>query len=206
MAVSSYMEGRKKYARPQGMLWSDQPWVRDATTGAYVPPGDEFLNFIILTDDNRGEINFSQQRIEYRVRTVNGRMRSYWTADKLTLSTGWTRLPSRTADFPISFNSQTGKTIIPFGYNVYTTDQGAAGDMILDWYQNHQGPFWVYLSYDKFINFEDENGNLTFDSFTHLGEYSQEIEMYFSSFDYTVEKRGATNYDFWNINLSLEEV
>jgi hypothetical protein len=29
--------------------------------------------------------------------------------------------------------------------------------------------------------------------------------MYITSFNYSVEKRGGTNYDFWNISVTLEE-
>ena len=51
--------------------------------------------FLILSDHNRGELQFSPIRIEQRQRTVNGRMRSYHIAAKLTISTSWDMLPSR---------------------------------------------------------------------------------------------------------------
>lgn len=200
------MQGRKQYARPQAIIWSDSPWERDPVTGIYYPPGDELTNFIVLTDDNRLPLSFSQNRIENRLRTINGRMRSYWTADKLSLAVSWNRLPSRSFSTQVTFNPTTGKPIIPAGGVAYTSDSGAAGDMILNWYQNYSGPFWVYLSYDKYTNFPDADGNIDADSFTHLAQYSQELEMYFASFNYSVEKRGGTNYDFWNIDLTLEEV
>jgi hypothetical protein len=200
------MQGRKQYARPQAMLWSDSPWEKDQATGIYFPPGDELTNFIVLTDDNRAPMSFAQNRIENRVRTINGRMRSYWTADKLSLSVSWQRVPSRSFSTYVTFDPATGKPILPAGTTAYTSDAGAAGDLILQWYQNYPGPFWVYLSYDKYINFPNADGNIDENSFTHLAQYNQELEMYFSSFNYTVEKRGATNYDFWNIDLALEEV
>jgi hypothetical protein len=30
--------------------------------------------------------------------------------------------------------------------------------------------------------------------------------MYFTDFNYTVVKRGGSNFDFWNITVTLEEV
>jgi len=84
----------------------------------------------------------------------------------------------------------------------YTVDGGAGGADILDWYENHTGPFYVYLSYDKPKNFDgDDNGE-----FNRLNEYSEVVEMYISDFSYTIVRRGGTNYDFWDISVTLEEV
>ena len=96
MATSSYLTGRKRYQRPQGVLWSNNPGT--LTGGLYVPNGYEvgadteetdptLLNqFIILSDHNRSELSFTPQRIEQRQRTINGRMRSYHIADKMQIS------------------------------------------------------------------------------------------------------------------------
>lgn len=218
MSTSSYMLGRKKYQRPQAMLWSENSGT--LVDGLYVPnglevgqnPGTEtdesqYNQFLILSDDNRSPIDFTPTRIETRERMINGRMRSHHIADKLTLSTSWQMLPSRSYFSLPDFNPTTG--ISP--HNVYgsssgpdlqyTTDGGAGGVELLDWYENHQGPFWVYLSYDKYSNFgKDDN------AYTHLAQYSQLIQMYFSDFNYSVVKRGGSNFDFWNINVTLEEV
>lgn len=80
----------------------------------------------------------------------------------------------------------------------YTVDGGAGGADLLEWYENHTGPFYVYLSYDKPQNF---NG-----AYNRLSEYSEVIEMYIADFSYTVTRRGANNYDFWNVSVTLEEV
>lgn len=206
------MLGRKKYARPQGMLWADNSGT--LVNGIYVPNGYEvnsdtgsesdtstFNQFIILSDDNRAPLSFAPIRIEKRERMVNGRMRSTHIADKLTLSTSWTMLPSRSHYVNPDFNSSTGKS--PYAGNnslEYTSDAGAGGVEILDWYENHKGSFWVYLSYDKYSNFgKDDN------AYGHLDQYSQIIEMFFSDFSYSVEKRGGTNHDLWNISVTLEE-
>lgn len=247
MATSSYMAGRKKYQRPQAMLWADNPGK--IVDGSYVPLGNEVnsdgsLNelgsFIILSDDNRQPIDFKKERIEKRERMVNGRMRSYHIADKLSISASWQMLPSRSFSLDPNFDedgkptslieeapitttryedtngdgkqevlttTKTGK-VRPYGSALrrdqqYTTDGGAGGVELLDWYENHTGSFWVYLSYDKYTNFA-ERGDAT--PYDNLAKYSQIVEVYFSDFSYTVEKRGGSNYDFWNISVTLEEV
>lgn len=213
MASASYMSGRKKYQRPQAMLWSNNSGT--LVDGLYVPLGFEvgadtgnetdtslFDQFIILSDDNRSPIDFKPIRIENRRRMINGRMRSYHIADKLTISTSWDMLPSRSYGDVPDFSESTGKSAM---YNnrglEYTTDGGAGGVDILDWYENHKGPFWVYLAYDKRTVFGKDS-----ESYNQLGEYNQIIEMYISDFSYSVVKRGGTNYDFWNISVTLEEV
>lgn len=160
-------------------------------------------SFIILSDHNRNEISISNQRIEQKQRMINGSMRSYHIADKLNISTSWNLLPSRSYFSNPTFNQTTGQTIfdgleIPYAY---TVDGGAGGVEMLDWYENHKGPFWVFLSYDKYTNFGDD-----YLAYVHLGEYSQILQMYISSFDYSIVKRGRLNYDMWNISVSLEEV
>ena len=80
----------------------------------------------------------------------------------------------------------------------FTADGGAGGADLLQWYRNTHGPFWVYLSYDNYPNFE---GNT--DIWNQFYKYSDRYMMYFTSFNYSVEKRGL--YDFWNVSVSLEE-
>jgi hypothetical protein len=213
MSSASYMTGRRKYQRPQAMLWSDNSGT--LVDGVYIPngleigqdPGSEtdeslYNQFLILSDDNRQEIDFRPIRIEKRERMINGRMRSYHIADKLQLTTSWQMLPSRSYfTFP-EFNATTGKSPHS-GSNTleYTTDGGAGGVEVLDWYENHKGPFWVYLAYDKYSNFgKDAN------AYAHLPQYNQLLQMYFTDFNYTVVKRGGSNFDFWNITVTLEEV
>jgi hypothetical protein len=215
MATAAYMTGRKRYQRPEAVLWSNNSGT--LTSGVYVPNGfevgavvpggtDEDLidQFLILSDNNRGEINFNQQRIEKRQRTINGRMRSYHIADKLSISMSWNMLPSR-AYFEVADFDSTGISPYKNTLGEFTTDGGAGGVAILDWYQSHPGPFWMYLAYDKYSNFKT-GGEITDASFGHLAQYNQIIEVYFADFNYSVVKRGGSTYDFWNINLTLEEV
>jgi hypothetical protein len=167
-----------------------------------ISPTTSMLNdsFIILSDHNRSEINISNQRLEQRQRMINGSMRSYHIADKINISTSWNLLPSRSFENDPEFNQTTGKSIYDaLPLEQYTADNGAGGVEMLDWYESHQGPFWVFLSYDKYSNFSTNQR-------IQLGSYSQIVQMYISSFDYSVVKRGRANYDMWNISVSLEEV
>ena len=288
MTTSQYMLGRKAYYRPQGMLWADNPGT--LKNGIYVPDGYEIgsdesklpvgsntNSFIILSDDNRSPIEFKPNRIQKNDRMINGRMRSYYIADKLNISTSWEMLPSRafyrnpafkpevtvtnivgngseitytaknyfvvgqtvsvsganisgynvsdkeiiaatSTSFTVSgteqgtfidngevfaYDSKTGKS--PYGSLannlMYTSDGGAGGVEMLDWYENNKGSFWVYLSYDKYSNFSGADAK-----YGHLNQYNQIIEMYITDFTYSVEKRAGSNYDFWNISVTLEEV
>jgi hypothetical protein len=203
----TYMQSRKKYNRPSGMLWSENSGT--LINGLYVPNGfeigtdaadeadPELLDqFLMLTDDNRSPLDFSDERIEKRERMINGRMRSYHTADKMKISTSWTMLPSRShANIP-GFDPTTGISL----YKSYTTDGGAGAADMLEWYDGHKGSFWVFLAYDRKGIFKG-----TESPYDHLQQYNQLVEMFISSFSYSVEKRG-TNFDYWNVSVSLEEV
>ena len=207
MATSTYMTNRVKWQRPQAILFSNNSGT--LSNGLYIPTGDEGEDFIILSDHNRQPISMSKQRIETRNRMINGTMRSYHTADKINLSTSWNRLPSRAyssnPEYAVGELEQT-EVFSPQGkfkgYNPeeYTADGGAGGADLLDWYDNHAGPFWVFLSYDSL-----GEGN--------LNRYTQVLQMYFAGFDYDVEKRGqawssgtASGFDMWQISMSLEQV
>ena len=211
MATSGYITGRKRYQRPQGILWSNNAGT--LSNGLYVPTGYEIGadigaetnaslidQFLVLSDHNRSEINFSPKRLEQRQRTINGRMRSYHVADKLDISWSWDNLPSRSHDESPEFNSS-GVSALKGTQSEYTADGGAGGVDILDWYETHTGPFWMFLAYDKYTNFES-----TEDPYAHLAQYNQVIQVYISDFKYSVVKRGATNHDLWNISVTLEEV
>lgn len=222
MATNGYLSNRKAYSRPQAMLWSENPGRLD--NGLYVPDGLEIGQdldglsdtsvidqFLILSDDNREPLNFSINRIEKRERTINGRMRSYHIADKLSLTTSWNRLPSRS----FFFNPNFGPDGVSDYKGVYgkpssqediqfTSDGGAGGVELLRWYENHTGPFWVFLAYDRYDNFD--TGNESQEKYFKLQQYNQVIEMYITDFSYTVEKRGGTNHDLWNVSVTLEEV
>ena len=219
MATNAYMAGRKKYQRPQGILFADNEGIK--VNGFHIPEGDEigslgasvdgYGEFIILSDNNRSPIDFKTVRIEKRERMINGRMRSYHTADKLTVTVSWDMLPSRAFDTYAGFdaNGNPNTTIIPDVRTnplQFTTDGGAGGVELLDWYKNHTGSFWVYLAYDKYTNFRDVFETVNVDErFANTNKYNEVIEMFFTDFSYSVQKRSGLNFDFWNVSLTLEE-
>jgi hypothetical protein len=235
MTSYAYMSQRQQWKRPQAMLWSDTPGTLvnvdplDPGLGQiYVPSGVEsYANFIgltaeetqdqflILSDHNRGEINISTQRIEKKQRMINGTMRSFHIADKLNISTSWNMLPSRQSFIRANWDPTTGVAPITPS-QAFTADFGAGGVEMLKWYEDHTGPFWVFLSYDKYTNF-----GVNTIHHQNLAKYNQVVQMYISNFDYSIVKRGgpslvsgtpdfglASNfgYDMWNINVTLEEV
>lgn len=218
MATNNYMAGRKKYSRPQAMLFADNPGTK--VNGFYIPDGTEIGaytgsegsngEFLILSDDNRSEIDFTPTRIEKRERMINGRMRSYHIADKLQISTSWNMLPSRAydtkADFDINGNpDMTSNPLTRPKPLEFTSDGGAGGVELLNWYENHKGSFWVYLAYDKYTNFQDTDTSETDNRFNNVRKYNEIIEVFFSDFNFSVVKRSGLNFDFWNVSLTLEE-
>jgi len=201
MANATYLTGRRKYGAPQAMLWSENYGVLD--NGFFYPTGTEIGadntgvpsleqdTFLICSDHNRSELSFTQERIQNRQRMINGNMRAYNIADKLSLSTSWQMLPSRSFKTDPNFNSS-GNSSMSSTLDQYTVDGGAGGLELLNWYESHQDPFWVFLAYDR-------NENQT--------KYNQIIQMYFKDFSYSVIKRGGFEWrDLWNISVTLEEV
>ena len=242
--TSAYMNGRKKWSRPQAMVWCDKAPTLDID-GKFIPVGYEIgsnvlpkenESFIVLSDHNRAEISMSNERIEQRQRMANGTMRSFFIADKISINTSWSMLPSRSfKDYPSFRNTDNdpsptvdssgkpqlvaepfkpGPTVFsaqPYGSKFYpeeqyTVDGGAGGGEMLDWYESHTGPFWVLLSYDKYANFSD--GTIAGNNLARqkLGQYSEAKQMYISNFSYSIVKRGGNNFDMWNVSVTLEEV
>jgi hypothetical protein len=217
MATNLYMAGRKKYQRPQAMLFADNQGIK--VDGFHIPEGNEIGSlaasaegsgeFLILSDDNRSPIAFSTTRIEKRERMINGRMRSYHIADKLQITVSWDMLPSRAHDTYANFNTGGNADLVQTVSRTnpleFTTDGGAGGVEILDWYKNHNGSFWVYLAYDKYTNFNNDPQTAKDDRFNNTNKYNEVIEVFFSDFNYSVVKRSGLNFDFWNVSLTLEE-
>ena len=218
MTNNLYMSGRKKYQRPQAMLFADNQGIK--VDGFHIPEGDEigsleastdgYGEFLILSDDNRSPIDFSTTRIEKRERMINGRMRSYHVADKLQINVSWDMLPSRAYDTYAGFDSNGNPDLVK---NIltrpnpleFTTDGGAGGVELLDWYKNHKGSFWVYLAYDKYTNFQNTNESSVDERFNNTNKYNEVIEVFFADFSYSVVKRSGLKFDFWNVSLTLEE-
>ena len=190
MASREYLSGRKKWYRPQAMIWSDKKFVLH--NGGFVPAEDteEGVDFIVITDHNRSAIELSPQRIEARSRMINGTSRSYFTADKVKISTSWSMLPSRIATSPVAFDSVSGERIA--GGEAYVADDASSANDVKDWYDTHPGDFYVYLSYD--LGSETDS----------MDKYLIEKQMFFDSASFSIEKRGI--HDFWNVSVSLDEV
>jgi hypothetical protein len=233
---AGYISGRKQFSRPQAVIWADVAPTIASNGKLVPVGYEKGINtdgisgissadrFIILSDHNRESLSVSTERIEQRQRMANGTMRSYHIADKLNVSISWSMLPSRSSAIPLTFdengkpsdliteidhdeNSGTPeKAVTPYGSayyrdQQYTADGGAGGVEMLDWYETHTGPFWVLLSYDKYSEFGSDA-----DARSHLNEYSQAVQMYISDFSYSIVKRGATNFDMWDVSVTLEEV
>lgn len=204
MSTKDYIIGRQKFVnevsgvlrgRPAALLFSNNQGT--ISNGYFVPDGVEFQDFIILSEHNREPIQIKANRIEQRKRTVNGRMRSYHIADKLSLSVSWSMIPSRSFNSAPTFSTSG----VLSGTDEVTVDGGAGGVELLDWYENHYGSFYVYLAYDKYNEFNPNSSN----QYGHLHEYNQVLEMFISDFSYSVVKRGSNEHDLWNISLTLEE-
>jgi hypothetical protein len=127
-------------------------------------------------------------------------MRSYHIADKLTMSVSWNNLPSRGYSQDAGFLS-TGLSPEKNTSDEFTADGGAGGVELLDWYENHTGPFWMFMAYDKYSTFGKTDAD-----YDHLGQYNQIMQVYIADFNYSVVKRGGANHDLWNISVTLEEV
>jgi len=190
MASTQYIINRKVYQRPQGLCLSENPGRIES--GMLVPDGQEFSDFLVLSDHNRGEIDIAPERIGVKKRAINGRMRSQWIADKVTVSTSWNKLPSRA--WPSGVQLDNGVNTAPY-YDRYTVDGGAGANELVEWYKGHQGSFWVYLAYDRYPLVGEDK----------LYVYNEAIEVFFADFSYSVVSRSGTTGDLWNVDMKLEE-
>jgi hypothetical protein len=202
VSTSSYISGRWDLKglrkRPQAIAWADSAELTN--DNYYIPSGNEWEDFIILSDHNRGEIGITSQRIENRQRMINGTMRSYHIADKNNFSWSWDMLPSRSYSEDPNYTSG-GKLTGSASVEVFTVDGGAGGVELINWYKTHPNSFYMLLSYDRYDIFP--SGSVQYE---HLAQYNIVHEVFFSSFDHSVVKRAGLNFDFWNISVSLEEV
>lgn len=212
---ATYMAQRKRYARPQAILFSDNAGA--VSEGMFVPEGTEMswsigvdfeYDFMVLTDNNRKEIGVGNERIEQRKRMINGRTRSIHVADKMKLDLSWDMIPSRAfanaAAAQAFYQEDADRGEEDYSSvaaaDRYTTDGGAGGADMLRWYRDHPGTFWVFLAYDNFHNFSTAPDG----AWDKLARYNERVEMYFSDFKWDIIKRGQ-RFDFWNVSMSLEE-
>lgn len=140
-------------------------------------------DFYYLTDDNRSDLSIGIERIEYKKRMINGRMRSYYVADKKSFNVSWRDL--ETSNTAVS---EYLRTLTPQPKRL------AAAKEMVQWYNEHKGSFYLTLIYDG----PDTNSNV---NVRHRLEY---YEVFFDNFNYTVKYRGQ-NLDVWDISMTLVE-
>jgi hypothetical protein len=212
MVSSAYLSARKKWTRPQAIIFSNNS--EGILDGVPQISGTEREDFIILSDHNRSEISFDTNRLENKKRMANGHMRSYHIADKMNVSFSYSLLPSRSYSKDPEFdenglqttdslvpNTPINPSLFPAQHTLigYTADGGAGGAELLEWYSSNPGSFYMFVSYDKPQSF-------TSNKYQSLSKYSDVLEVFVSDFSYNVIKRGETNHDLWDISISLEEV
>jgi hypothetical protein len=199
MTNTTYIQGRWNLKglrkRPQAIAWSNNYGSLDGN-GLLSPDGTEYEDFIILSDHNRSQIDISNTRIENKQRTIGGSMRSYYTADKKSYSTSWLQLPSRAFSDDPEFNASGLKTV---SLTDYTVDGGAGGVDIVKWYEDHTGSFYMFLAYDRYDKFITNE-------YSRLSQYNDVVEVMITSLTHSIVRRGGSTHDFWDINVSLEEV
>lgn len=176
----------KKWLRPSLIILCENEPI--AGTGGDAGKWDLGTNHIYLTDDGRSPVSISPQRIEYKQRMINGRMRSYYVADKNTFSTSWSNLPSRNKDSARKYISEYER-----GGTTVTTPY-AAGQQIKDWYETYTGDFWMLMVYDAGDGTTDDNAK------TQVEKYN----VFFDSFKFDIVKRGEHN-DLWDVDITLVE-
>lgn len=195
--------------RPNGITFANNSgrWFDAGDDRLWLPTGSESIDYMFLSDHNRSTIPFNTERIGANKRMINGSMRSYHTADKLTTTVSWDDLPSRAFSTLGGYSEWTSNSSADCAK--FTMDGGAGGVELLKWWQEHHGSFWVYFSIDA-VPF-------TLSNTTVFQGYSKVYEMHISDFDYDIKKRsggwssGGTNpvmyyMDLWDVSMTLEEI
>ena len=180
---------QKTWYRPSLMIFTEtQPTASVASVGVWDIGATAGTDYLFLTDDSRSALDVSVERIEFRNRMINGRMRTYHVVDKKSFSTSWQDLPSRNTGISETKSNPTAAW--------------AAGKQMLDWYENHPDSFWLMLVYDT-NDPEKETGGVVAD--IPIRYRVETYNVFFESFNYTVTKRGSL-HDLWNVSMSLVEV
>lgn len=179
----------------------------DLSARKWLPEGVDGEDFIILSDHNRSSAQFSIERIGARKRMINGKMRGYHVADKLSLTLSWEDLPSRAFSDKFGYSVYSSESNADGHIKKFTADGGAGGMEMLDWYNSRVGSMWVFTSFDGIAN------RGVPDHVSSQG-YGRIYEMFISNFDYEVNKRSrgwnsggnVYTHDLWNVSMTLEEV
>lgn len=116
------------------------------------------------TDHNRSPISITKDRIENKQRMVDGTLRKFTVTTKRLIKVSWTELPNKTS---------------------VTVDKFWGADALQDFYDSHNGDFFITINYGDSTN--------------------DVIRVMFSDFDMKLSKRGLYT-DFYDISLGMEEV
>lgn len=176
---------RRTWTRPTLVILGEMAPVPTSASSGIWNLGDNTITgqkFYYLTDDGRSEVQVNLERIEYKKRMINGRMRSYHVADKKTFNMSWVDLP-------------TSKTIISEHKTTSGRDNIAAAKEILEWYEDHTGSFYLTLVYDNTKAATD----------IPLRYRIETYSVFFDDLSYTIKNRGPT-HDLIDISMSLVEV
>lgn len=174
---------QKVWTRPALMIFTAaEPTTIDASLGQYNLGSTAGTDFIYLTDDSRSELQISIERIEFKKRMINGRMRAYHVADKKTFSVSWKDLPSAKTEL-----SESRFITSPSGW--------ASSQEMLEWHDAHTDSFYLTLVYDTPNAAEA----------APLAYALETYNVFFEDFSYVVKKRGST-HDLWDISMTLVEV
>lgn len=119
-----------------------------------------------LSDHNRSPLSVSHEKIELKQRMYNGTMRKFVIADKRSYSVSWNMLPA---------------------FNEHTVDKNAGAEDIESFFEQTNGKFFLYLTYDN----NPEND-------------PEAVECMLTNFSKEIVKRGITT--FYDVTLSFEEV
>jgi hypothetical protein len=184
--------GDKKWTRPSIMAFSVAQPTLNTTTNLLD------ADFYYLTDDNRKPLEVSFDRIENRKRMINGKMRTYFIADKRKFNISWDLIPSRSIN-PLNKDLSFISERYFDKSDVQQNTRYLAGDDMLSWYENSKGQFYMTLVYDKVHSMGSDNTR-----YDKLTKPSEVVPVFFDDFSYTVVKRGPYN-DLWNVTMSLTE-
>jgi len=176
---------RTTWTRPTLVIIGETAPVATSASAGTWNLGDNTIagqKFYYLTDDGRSDLQVSLERIEYKKRMINGRMRAYHVADKKSFSMSWEDMP-------------TSKTIISEHRTTAGRANIAAAKELLEWYEDHTGSFYLSLVYD--------NTQAAVD--VPLKYRLETYNVFFEDFSYTVKMRGPT-HDLWDVSINLVEV
>lgn len=140
-----------------------------------------------ISDHGRSPLNMSSERIGTDKRMADGTLRRQHVAIKRTWTMSWENLPSSNE--------------VVNGYK--TVDGGWAGEDMEMFYQTTPGVFRMVLRRGSASGLSTPVGASTIGA-NYEDDNFYGVNVMFTEFSKEVTKRGAV--DFWNINVTLEEV